>query len=81
MDEENKPYEAKYYEIRLSVRELVEFVLRSGDIDSRQAAEERRKPCRREAAFTGDSAGGWGRPTGRSGDEAYRGRRTFPAFD
>ena len=38
MDEENKPYEAKHYEIRLSVRELVEFVLRSGDIDSRQAA-------------------------------------------
>ena len=38
MDEENKPCETKRYEIRLSVRELVEFVLRSGDIDSRQAA-------------------------------------------
>lgn len=38
MDEENKLCETNRYEIRLSVRDLVEFVLRSGDIDSRQAA-------------------------------------------
>ena len=31
------------YKIRLSVRELVEFVLRSGDIDSRQASGRRKE--------------------------------------
>lgn len=33
-----EPMEKQKYQIRLSVRDLVEFVLRSGDIDSRRAA-------------------------------------------
>ena len=38
-------------EVRISVRNLVEFILRSGDIDDRRQGS-RRMPCRRAAGST-----------------------------
>ena len=38
--------------IRISVRNLVEFVMRSGDIDNRRTSSaQKRMPCRPEAAL------------------------------
>lgn len=46
-------------QLRISVRDLVEFLERSGDLDSGAAAEEMQKSCRQEAVCTGRFRDGW----------------------
>ena len=46
--------------VRISVRNLVEFVMRSGDLDDRRTAGAR-KEAMQAGASTGRSNGAWGR--------------------
>ncbi|MFR2781578.1 MAG: hypothetical protein ACLTBL_11560 [Clostridium sp.] len=48
-------------QVRISVRNLVEFVMRSGDLDDRRMAGAKRRLCRPEAVCTGRSSAGWAR--------------------
>ena len=57
MSEENKR------SIRISVRNLVEFVLRSGDIDNRRSGNAQKDAML--AGSTGRSRNGWVPDTGR----------------
>ena len=51
--------------IRISVRNLVEFVLRGGDIDSRQTGSAQKNAMEAGAGSTGRSSGPWVRPIRR----------------
>jgi len=60
MSEENKR------SIRISVRNLVEFVLRSGDIDNRRSGNAQKDAMlARGDGSTGRSRNGWDPDTGR----------------
>ena len=59
MSEENKR------SIRISVRNLVEFVLRSGDIDNRRSGNAQKDAMLPEDGSTGRSRNGWDPDTGR----------------
>ena len=49
--------------IRISVRNLVEFVLRSGDLDNRRSQGGKKRLCRRGAGCTERSRNAWERIT------------------
>lgn len=59
MSEENKR------SIRISVRNLVEFVLRSGDIDNRRSGNAQKDAMLAGDGSTGRSRNGWDPDTGR----------------
>ena len=50
--------------VKISVRNLVEFVLRSGDIAIGERQELKRRPCRREQEFIERFKGSKAPPTG-----------------
>ncbi len=61
MTEAGNNYSEKKTQLHISVRNLVEFIFREGDIDNRSSRAMSADAMMEEHAFTGKSRAAWGR--------------------